>query len=384
MNAFDVWQERRTGWKLAPTDARTEYDVDFARVVHSGSFRRLQGKTQILNLGDSDFYRTRLTHSLEVAQIASGIVRQLEKTAAVHPAHPVLPPISLIQAISLTHDLGHPPFGHGGEVALNYCMRDYGGFEGNGQTLRIASRLEHFSDRYGYDFTRRAILGVLKYPAAYSEVASPDIQPRMSNRTTGIDIIDRSASKPPKCYFDSERDVVEWALSKIPAGDREKFKTVNKVDGKHGKTAYKSIDSCIMEVADDIAYGIHDLEDSIALGLIDERDFRNKLEREVCDPFLNFLSSRCGNADPYEYMVSYLFGNSNERKQCISRLVGTMIHAVRFTTDEDFDEPVLRYGVRIMDGYRALLNQFQDLVVEVVIHSANVQHLTRIMHTPLL
>src|SRR3954468_13426867 len=125
----DVWLARRSPWGQQQEDARGEFDIDYGRVVHSGSFRRLQGKTQILNLGDSDFYRTRLTHSLEVAQIASGIVRQLEKTAAVHPAHPVLPPISLIQAISLTHDLGHPPFGHGGEVALNYCMRDYGGFE---------------------------------------------------------------------------------------------------------------------------------------------------------------------------------------------------------------------------------------------------------------
>jgi dGTPase len=119
MNTPESLQERRTRWKLGLTDARTEYEVDFARVVHSGSFRRLQGKTQILNLGDSDFYRTRLTHSLEVAQIASGIVRTLRRHAPHHPAHSFLPSESLIQAICLTHDLGHPPFGHGGEVALN-------------------------------------------------------------------------------------------------------------------------------------------------------------------------------------------------------------------------------------------------------------------------
>src|SRR5689334_12956067 len=145
MDTRDSWQDRRTGWKLGKADTRTEYEVDFARVVHSGSFRRLQGKAQILNLGDSDFYRTRLTHSLEVAQIAAGIVRRFERAATDHPAHSHLPPVSLIQAISLTHDLGHPPFGHGGEIALNYCMRNHGGFEGNGQTLRVASRLEHFS-----------------------------------------------------------------------------------------------------------------------------------------------------------------------------------------------------------------------------------------------
>jgi dGTPase len=104
-----VWEERRSKWTPQPEDARGAFDVDYARVVHSGSFRRLQGKTQILNLGDSDFYRTRLTHSLEVAQIAAGIVRQLGRID--HPAKPTLPSGSMIQAIGFAHDLGHPPLG---------------------------------------------------------------------------------------------------------------------------------------------------------------------------------------------------------------------------------------------------------------------------------
>ena len=82
--------------------------MDYARIVHSGSFRRLQGKTQILNLGDSDFYRTRLTHSLEVAQIAGSLVRQLDASFANHRARPYLPTLSLIQAAGFSHDLGHP------------------------------------------------------------------------------------------------------------------------------------------------------------------------------------------------------------------------------------------------------------------------------------
>src|SRR6266404_5457948 len=105
------WEERLSGWKKQPEDARSPFDVDYARIVHSGSFRRLQGKTQTLNLGDSDFYRTRLTHSLEVAQVANSIVRQLTQMTG-HPAHSLLPPTSLIQAIGFAHDLGHPPFGH--------------------------------------------------------------------------------------------------------------------------------------------------------------------------------------------------------------------------------------------------------------------------------
>src|ERR1700722_1534280 len=154
MNTPESLQERRSGWKVGSADARTEFEVDFARIVHCGSFRRLQGKTQILNLGDSDFYRTRLTHSLEVAQIAGSVARQLEGQYKTHPAHACLPPLSLIQAAGFCHDLGHPPFGHGGEVALNYCMRNTGGFEGNGQTLRILSKLENFSKQHGSDLTR--------------------------------------------------------------------------------------------------------------------------------------------------------------------------------------------------------------------------------------
>ena len=132
-----IWLDRHEPRARATDDLRDDGDVDYARVIHSAPFRRLQGKTQIMNLGDSDFYRTRLTHSLEVAQIAGGLVRQLAGTFPDHPATAALPGHSLIQAIACAHDLGHPPFGHGGEVALNYCMRDVGGFEGNGQTLRI-------------------------------------------------------------------------------------------------------------------------------------------------------------------------------------------------------------------------------------------------------
>lgn len=135
------WSARREDWTPQSEDARDDGDIDYARVIHSASFRRLQGKTQILNLGDSDFYRTRLTHSLEVAQIAGGIARQLQKSYPDHPATPLLPDRGTIHSIGCTHDFGHPPFGHGGEIALNYCMRGAGGFEGNGQTLRILARL---------------------------------------------------------------------------------------------------------------------------------------------------------------------------------------------------------------------------------------------------
>nr|WP_233384801.1 dNTP triphosphohydrolase [Methylobacterium sp. C25] len=137
-----------------PDDARDDGDIDYGRIVNSASFRRLQGKTQILNLGDSDFYRTRLTHSLEVAQIAGSIVKQLRATFPLHEATAHLPGRALIQAVGLIHDLGHPPFGHGGEVALNSCMGNDGGFEGNGQSLGILARLEAFSAGAGANLGR--------------------------------------------------------------------------------------------------------------------------------------------------------------------------------------------------------------------------------------
>src|ERR1043165_4756332 len=100
-----IWIERREEWQPQIEDARDDGDIDYGRVIHSASFRRLQGKTQILNLGDSDFYRTRLTHSLEVAQIAGGVAQFLGHTYPKHDAIPVLPDLSMIQAVGFTHDL---------------------------------------------------------------------------------------------------------------------------------------------------------------------------------------------------------------------------------------------------------------------------------------
>ncbi|MEA3647969.1 dGTP triphosphohydrolase, partial [Acinetobacter baumannii] len=137
--------------------------------MHSSAFRRLQSKTQVLGLGESDFYRTRLTHSMEVSQIGVGITRWLkDKYDTNEEIKSIIPSTALMSSICLAHDLGHPPFGHGGEVALNFCMRNYGGFEGNGQTLRILSTLDKYTEKNGLNPTRRLLLGVLKYPASYT------------------------------------------------------------------------------------------------------------------------------------------------------------------------------------------------------------------------
>ncbi len=371
------WNERRETSQRQADDSRSDEEIDYARVVHSASFRRLQGKTQILNLGDSDFYRTRLTHSLEVAQIASGIAKQLGFSFPQHPARSLLPDRALIQAIGLTHDFGHPPFGHGGEVALNYCMPADHGFEGNGQTLRILARLEDFSQGAGANLTRRAMLGVLKYPVPFSCARNPDLTPKLAEKPTTLKIIDSNASKPPKCYFDSEQDIVDWILKPLSVQDRREFQTWDATEGKHNKPRHKSLDCSIMDAADDIAYGVHDLEDAIALHLISKERFVSVVEGE-CPSLIEELKKRYPDENEdtvFSRMVDGLFGESGQRKRYIGRLVHHFIAGVQYDERTEFTEPLLRYRARIRQPERAFLDVLQKLVVDEVIKSPNVQHL---------
>lgn len=362
------WSARREGWTPQSEDARDDGDIDYARVIHSASFRRLQGKTQILNLGDSDFYRTRLTHSLEVAQIAGGIARQLEKSFPDHSATPLLPDRGTIHSIGCTHDFGHPPFGHGGEIALNYCMRGAGGFEGNGQTLRILARLENFSAGAGANLSRRTMLGVLKYPVAFSRIANPALAPALLAGPSTIKIIDGRASKPPKCYLDSEQDVVDWILEPLSHADREAFQTFAPQEGKHGKPRHKALDCSIMDAADDIAYGVHDLEDAIALDLVTRERFAAALQ-DKCPSFLDALKAKYpgeSENDVFAQMVDGLFGGAASRKRFIGRLVHHFLTAVEFVERPEFAEPFLRWGVAVASPQREFLDVLQGFVVDEV------------------
>ena len=371
------WLARRHEWRPQQEDAREAGDIDYGRVIHSASFRRLQGKTQILNLGESDFYRTRLTHSLEVAQIAAGIVSLLSKHHPEKAAAGLLPDRSLIQAIACAHDLGHPPFGHGGEVALNYCMRDTGGFEGNGQTLRLLSRLEAFSEKDGANLTRRALLGVLKYPAAYSVLSNRALIPRMREGYTQFSAIDVAASAPPKCYLDSEQDVVDWVLEPLSNADKAAFGAWETRPEQHARTLHKSLDCSIMDLADDIAYGVHDLEDAIALRLVSPERFRQEISREQAASFVEAMAVKYPgeSADPYDAMVTALFGEGRQRKRYISRFVHHFLTAAQLQAKAQFEEPLLRYRVRLEEGARIFLKSLKDFVMTQVIRSATVQQL---------
>lgn len=246
----EFWERRRSDDHSRPNDVRGAYVRDRARIIHSATFRRLQAKTQVLGIGEGDFHRTRLTHSLEVAQVARGITYFLTKKLTPEAdkgfmeINQWLPGANLIEAISLAHDLGHPPFGHGGEVALNYVMRNDGGFEGNGQTLRILTKLEAHTENLGLNLTRRTLLGILKYPVSYDAVV------RKESPVDDKQHIVAKSWKPPKCYMGCENSIVDWIFQPFNETDKKTITTLKDQPSKtsHGKSKYHALDTSIIEL----------------------------------------------------------------------------------------------------------------------------------------
>lgn len=223
-------------------DERDPFERDRARIIHSVAFRRLQGKTQIF-ASTTDFVRTRVTHSIEVAQIG----RALAKTFGVND--------SLVEAACLGHDLGHPPFGHTGEevlaeqldtVAKTLASRgeeqpqletDPGSFEGNAQSFRTVTRLEQKSADYsGLDLCRGTLLALIKYPYK------------------------RSAGYSKFLYDDDVEDYEGWLYDSTPRALLDEHDA--SVDPP------RTLPCQLMDWADDIAYSVHDLEDGIASGML--------------------------------------------------------------------------------------------------------------------
>jgi dGTPase len=284
----------------------------------------------------------------------------------------------MMQAIAGTHDLGHPPFGHGGEVALNYCMRDYGGFEGNGQTLRILSKLEKFSGAAGSNLTRESLLGILKYPVPYSKVLNPAIIPAMLTGTSGTSILDRKVSKPPKCYLDCEQHIVDWMLSPLSSTDRDLLQSFDFKEGKHQSAKHKSFACSIMDLADDISYGVHDFEDALALRLARREQFEKVVTPEKCQGMLDYLNTnyqgKYGN-DVYAGFADKLFGNGEDRKHQINRVLNYVIPSVEIIEAPGFDEPRLKYRAALPEPARLFVKALKDFIYESVIQSPGVQHL---------
>jgi dGTPase len=208
-------------------------------------------------------------------------------------------------------------------------------------------------------------------------VNNPHILPSLLDAPTTIKILDGQACKPPKSYHDSEQDIVDWVLALLSASDREAFQSYISPPGKHGRSLHKSLDCSIMDAADDIAYGVHDLEDAIALGLVTRDGFASAIQ-DRCPTFLDALKEKYPGEsanDVFSLMLDGLFGGAASRKRFIGRLVHHFLTAVEYVENETFSEPLLRYRVRVRDGQRQFLDALQDFVVREVITSPAVQHL---------
>src|SRR5437899_6812455 len=209
-----------------PSKTRSPFRRDCDRVIHSTAFRRLKHKTQVFVFHEGDHYRTRLTHSLEVAQIARALARQLGLDE------------DLTETLALAHDLGHPPFGHAGERALDTCLRAHGGFDHNAQSLRVVTSLEHRYPGFdGLNLSWESLEGIVKHNGPLTERSGTPIgRYREHGIPSGIS------------EYTGTYDLELWSFA--------------------------SLEAQVAAIADDIAYDAHDIDDGLRAGLFGVDDLK--------------------------------------------------------------------------------------------------------------
>lgn len=317
---------------------RTPFQQDRDRIIYTSSFRRLQSKTQVFFSGEYDFYRTRLTHSLEVAQIGRSLCHYLkEESNELHGDFYI--DSDLVEAICLAHDIGHPPFGHAGETTINKLMQPYGGFEGNAQTLRMLTETIYSatSGREGMNPTRALTDGVMKYKRLYSKSYRNSI--------------------PPKNHFlyDEQQSYVQFIF-----GQRQ---TPAEVD----LNKFRSIECQIMDWADDTAYSINDLLDGISSGLITQSKIESWAANSV---FTNEENSWIAN----------LLKAMNDRQvaRFCSRKIGECIRAVSLKAVTNFMSDITNrhaFYLKIDAEKRAEIDLYGRISRELVFFSPQIYQL---------
>lgn len=288
--SFDF--ERFPETPAADDDYRTSFQIERDRIIFSYPFRRLQSKTQVFQSGEYDFYRTRLTHSIEVAKVGRSICEYLLAASDLLDADFHID-ADLTEAICLAHDLGHPPFGHIGERKLNDLMAPHGGFEGNAQTLRILTELiyERPGRTKGIAPTRAFLDGVMKYKATQAEWIAPTGQMPVHHF-----IYD------PQAHW---REVI-FAGNPVPQS----------IQSARAMNDFKSIECQIMDWADDTAYSLHDIVDGIHARYISVGRLMDWAERQQLDT---------AQATLVEKLCQKIKSNSYE--PYFGSRVGTFVHA---------------------------------------------------------
>ncbi|WP_315216739.1 deoxyguanosinetriphosphate triphosphohydrolase [Actinomyces dentalis] len=304
----------------AKNPQRTPFERDRARVLHSSALRRLGAKTQVLGPGSDDFVRTRLTHSLEVAQVG----RSLGQALGCDP--------DVVDTACLAHDLGHPPYGHNGEKALDVIAAPIGGFEGNAQTLRLLTRLEPKTltpsgRSVGLNLTRASLDAVAKYP--WTRGGGPGGPQGRSARKYG-------------CY-DDDLPIFEWMRDGAPA-------------------ARRCLEAQIMDLSDDVGYSVHDVEDAIALGRMDPALLRRPGEAgAVVEATLDWYGREADAAGLEAawqrltalpcWIGSYTgsLADAAALKNLTSQLIGRFVSAVADATRRAFGRgPLTRYDADLV------------------------------------
>ncbi|UGQ44733.1 dGTP triphosphohydrolase [Massilia endophytica] len=286
---------------------REECMRDYARVLYSASFRRLQGKMQLLGVDANRFNRNRLTHSLEVAQIARSIAADLGLERSV-----------VSETCSLAHDIGNPPFGHYGEKILNELGMEHGGFEGNAQAFRILRTLEKKHHAYaGLNLTVRSLFGITKY-------------------------FHLRADNPKKFLYDEDHAFLKQEL------------------GRHGIAVRKSIDAQIMDLADEIAYAAHDVEDALSFGIITWGEILHefKISKEFAEAFEPF--SRIAHDAHEEALKCEMQASSEEysivlRKELTSQIVHDLCRDIAVVDGKNGPELGYRSMALLAKGLKTLL-----------------------------